>query len=72
MTDSRQIEKRGVLMAELLRFRDFQKSEPSWLRSENRRLRAALDQNRLLLDDAIDEVVDLKFSLEEATGVAQS
>ena len=59
-------------MADLLRFRDFQKSEPAWLRSENARLRALVRQLNDLLDDSADDVVDLKLSLEEATGVAQN
>jgi len=59
-------------MPELFRIKQIERSEVARLRSENSLLRAALDLNKILLDDSIDEVVDLKFSLEEATGVSQN
>lgn len=39
------------------------------LRRENLRLRARVEQLEGMLDDSIDAEVNLKFRLEEATGI---
>ena len=65
-------EKGGDIVAKIFRFKDFVGSENARLRSENARLRAQVAMLTDLVDDSIDEVVDLKFSLEEATGVPQN
>lgn len=59
-------------MTEVLRFKDFEQSEIARLRSEIARLRAQLAETHYLLDGSIDAEVELKFSLEEATGVPQN
>ncbi len=59
-------------MVKLFRFKDFAGSEFSRLRREIARLKNLNHQLSTMLDDSCDEVDDLKFSLEEATGVPQN
>ncbi len=59
-------------MVKIFRFKDFAGSEVSRLRREIARLKNLNHQLSTMLDHSCDEVVDLKFSLEEATGVPQN